>query len=64
MNTPIIDLQSSHRIEADGSHTVLVQISGIPDMEWSNRVSLWVRDAIRENAHKIGFLDPTPPRAS
>lgn len=47
-----------HREEVDGSHTVTVEISGLPSMEWANRASLWIRDAIRENAHKIGSLDP------
>ena len=56
-----IDLRSSHRVEDDGSHTVMVSITGLPDMDTSNRVSLWIRDAIRDNAHKIGRRDPNPP---
>ena len=59
-----IDLKSSYRVEADGSHTVVVEIMGLPSMQWANGVSLWVRDMIRENAHKIGRLDPNPPRAN
>lgn len=52
-----IDLRSSHRIEADGSHTVTVTISGLPSLEVANKFSLFVRDSIRENAHKVGRLD-------
>jgi hypothetical protein len=55
-----IDLVSSHRVEQDGSHTVMVTISGLPDMNAANRVSMWMRDAIRDNAHKIGRRDPNP----
>jgi hypothetical protein len=56
-----IDLVSSHQIEEDGSHTVMLTISGLPSLEASNRVSMWLRDAIRENANKIGWRDPQPP---
>ena len=62
MTEAAIDLRSSHRVEEDGSHTVLVQISGLPSLEWANGVSLWIRDAIRDNAHKIGRLDPNPQK--
>lgn len=57
-----IDLRSSHRVEKDGTHTVMVTISGLADMNMANRVSMWMRDAIRDNAHKIGRRDPNPPR--
>lgn len=57
-----IDLRSSHRQEDDGSHTVMLTISGLPSLDASNRVSMWLRDAIRENAHKIGRRDPNPPK--
>jgi hypothetical protein len=59
-----IDLRSSHRVEDDGSHTVMVCITGLPSMDAANRVSLWMRDAIRDNAHKIGWRDPNPPMSS
>ena len=39
-----IDLQSSHRKEPDGTHTVMLTVSGIPTLEWSQRVSDWMRD--------------------
>lgn len=55
-----IDLASSHRQEEDGSHTVMVTVSGIPTLEWSQRVSDWLRDLVRANAHQIGQL-VTPP---
>lgn len=59
-----IDLRSSHRVEADGSHTVIVTISGLPDIDTAQRINLWMRDAIRDNAHKIGRQDPNPPQPS
>jgi len=51
-----IDLHSSHREEADGSHTVMVQISGIPSLGMAQGVSDWMRDLVRANAHQIGRL--------
>jgi hypothetical protein len=63
MSQTAIDLRSMHRVEADGSHTVTIEISGLPSLDWANRVSLWIRESIKANAHKIGFLDPNPPRA-
>lgn len=57
-----IDLRSSHRVEADGSHTVMVTISGLPTLEWAQRIGNWMRDLIRANANQIGRLDPNPPK--
>lgn len=57
-----IDLRSYHRQEADGSHTVTVEISGLPSMDEANRVSLWMRDMIRTGSNQIGRLDPNPPK--
>ena len=57
-----IDLRSYHKEEADGSHTVTVEISGLPDMAYANRVSNWMRGLIRENADQLGRLDQNPPR--
>jgi hypothetical protein len=56
-----LDIRNAHRVEPDGSHTVTVQITGLPSLDEANRVSLWMRDCIRENAHKIGTLDRAPP---
>lgn len=58
-----IDLRSYHREEADGSHTVTVEISGLPSLDQANRVSTWMRDMIRTGAVQIGRLDPNPPRS-
>lgn len=58
-----IDLRSYHKLAADGSHTVKVEISGLASMDQANMVSMWMRDMIRENASKIGALDRTPPKA-
>lgn len=57
-----IDFSPSCRQEKDGSLTVIVQITGIPDMEMANKVSNWMRDCIRENAHKIGRRAEAPAR--
>lgn len=64
MTEVAIDLRSSHRVEADGTHTVMVTISGLPDIDAANRINTWMRDMVRENAHKIGRRDPNPPRPS
>ena len=56
-----IDLNASLRQESDESYTIVVEISGIPSIAAANRVSEWLRAAIRENADELGELD-TPPR--
>jgi hypothetical protein len=55
-----IDFRASCQQEADGSLTVLVHVSGLPDVDAANRVSKWMQGIIQENAHKIGRRD-TPP---
>lgn len=62
MTQMAIDLRSDHRVETDGSHTVTVTISGLPSLTWAQNVSNWVRESLRENASKIGRLDPSPPK--
>jgi hypothetical protein len=62
MSQNIIDLMSSHRVEADGTHTVTIQISGLPSLPLAQHVSDWMRDLVRANAHQIGRLDPNPPK--
>lgn len=57
-----IDLRSYHKQEDDGSHTVTVEFSGLPSLDYANRVSNWMRGLIRENADQIGRLDHNPPR--
>lgn len=57
-----IDLRSYHQEMPDGSHTVTVEISGLPNLDQANRVSLWMRGLIRENASQLGRLDPNPPK--
>ena len=51
-----IDIGSSHRVEADGTHTVMVQISGLPNIAMANKVSNWMHSLVRENAQQIGRL--------
>ncbi len=60
--TPI-DLVSSHQQEQDGSHTVMLTISGLASMDQANRVSRWLRNSIRAHAHEIGLLDANPPKS-
>lgn len=55
-----MDLRSSHRQEADGSHTVTIEMSGLPTIEMAQGVSNWMRDLVRANAHKIGRLEAKP----
>ena len=52
-----MDLRSSHREEADGSHTVTITMSGIPSLQMAQGVSNWMRSLVRSNAHQIGRLD-------
>jgi hypothetical protein len=61
MSETAMDLRSSHRIEADGSHTVVIEMSGLPSLEMAQGISNWMRDLIRANAHKIGRLEARPP---
>lgn len=55
-----IDFRTSCHEEKDGTLTMLLHVSGLPDLDAANRVSLWMRDMIRENAHKIGRRDAPP----
>jgi hypothetical protein len=57
-----IDLRSSHRKEANGTHTVIIQISGMPTIEMAQGLADWVRDLVRANAHKIGRLEVPPEK--
>jgi hypothetical protein len=57
-----IDMCSSHRLEQDDSHTVVLTISGLPSMGDANRVSTWLEKTIRERAHEIGLLETNPPK--
>ena len=49
-----VTLRSLHRVEADESHTVAVEITGLPSLEWSRHVADWLHDLIKERAHEIG----------
>lgn len=62
MDVTAIDLRSYHQEMEDGGHTVTVEISGLRSLDQANRVSLWIRDIIRANAHQIGALDRDPPK--
>ena len=54
-----IDFNATCREETDGSKTVTVTISGLPDVDAANMVSRWMRSIIQENAHKIGRREET-----
>jgi hypothetical protein len=58
-----IDIRSSHRLEQDDSHTVMLTISGIPSMGAANWINAWLQKAIREHAHEIGLLETNPPKS-
>jgi hypothetical protein len=55
-----LSMNAGLRLESDKSYTIVVEISGIPDIEAANRVSTWLRATIRENADVLGRPD-TPP---
>ncbi len=55
-----IDFRASCQTETDGSLTVLVYVSGLPDVDAANMVSRWMQKIIQENAHKIGRRGETP----
>ena len=55
-----LNFHASLRKEPDQSFTIVVKISGIPSVEMADRVSNWLRAAIRENADTLAGAD-TPP---
>ena len=59
-----LDISSSHQVEQDGTHTVLIQMSGMASLEQAQRISDWARAALMANVSKIGERDPNPPKRS
>lgn len=55
-----IDFRASCQQEKDGSLTVIVHISGLPDVDAANMVSRWMREIIQQNAHEIGRREAAP----
>lgn len=55
-----IDFRASCQTEADGSLTIILHISGLPDVDAANKVSGWMRETIQKNAHQIGRRDTAP----
>ena len=55
-----IDFRTSCQNEADGSLTVLLHVSGLPDVDAANTVSKWMQAIIQENAHRIGRRGEPP----
>jgi hypothetical protein len=55
-----LSMNAGLRLEPDKSYTIVVEISGIPDIEAANRVSAWLRSAIRENAAELSRPDAPP----
>ncbi len=53
----VMKLQSSHREEADGTHSIMIVASGIPSLEMAQDVSDWMRDVILERVDEIGVLE-------
>jgi hypothetical protein len=54
MSEYVIGLRAFMRQEGDGSRTVVVEITGLPDVAQANRVSDWVRDCLRQGVGKLG----------
>lgn len=55
-----IDFRISCQQESDGSLTVLLHVSGLPDVDAANMASKWMQTIIRENAHRIGRRGEPP----
>jgi len=49
-----VTLRAFHRVEADESHTVAIEITGIPSLDWSRHMAQWLHDVIKDRAHEIG----------
>ena len=49
-----VRLRAFHRVEADESHTVAIEITGLPSLDWSRHMAQWLHDLIKERAHEIG----------
>lgn len=64
MSITTLDLSASLQVEKDGTHTVLIQISGMRSLDQANMISHWAHTALKQNIHKIGERDPNPPRRS
>lgn len=56
-----IDLECAVHEDGPG-YCIELTIKGLPTKQSASDVAMWVRDALRENASKIGFLDPTASR--
>jgi hypothetical protein len=57
-----IDLRTEHRVEADSSHTITIELTGLPTLGMAQKVSDWMGELVRENGHQIGRLAAKPPR--
>jgi hypothetical protein len=55
-----LTMNASLRQEPDESYTIVVEVSGIPDIATANRVSTWLRTSIRENAATLAQTDKPP----
>jgi hypothetical protein len=49
-----VTLRAFHRVEANESHTVAIEITGIPSLDWSRHMAQWLHDVIKDRAHEIG----------
>lgn len=47
--------------ELDGSLTVVVEISGLPDVDAANKISDWLKKIIKDNANTIGLWSEGDP---
>lgn len=61
MPTPYaMDIRCSGHQEADGTHTVVVSLTGIPTIDEALMVSEWLHRLVQRNASEIGTLEPGP----
>lgn len=53
-----INLRSDHYVEDDGSHTVMIIVSGLPSLPTAQKISDWIHDLVKEHASDVGHLVP------
>lgn len=56
----VMDINGSCQIEEDGSHTVIIAITGISSEEMAKHVGLWARAALRRHTSELGESIPAP----
>jgi hypothetical protein len=53
MPTATLDMNGWIDEEDDGTYTVLVKVTGLPDHDIAEAVSFWLRDLVNESSGKM-----------